>query len=114
MPELANQPGPVQRAPRYSLIAEASVVDLASGTQLHCRTYDISASGCYLDTMNPFPGGTRVQVSIRHNGETLETTGVVAYAQPNMGMGVHFEQIHPEQHARLERWLAELSSVPKV
>jgi c-di-GMP-binding flagellar brake protein YcgR len=96
-------------APRYPLIAEASVTDLDTGTQLNCRTCDISASGCYLDTMNPFPGGTRVEVVIRYNGESLSVIGAVPYAQPNMGMGVRFVEVAPEQQARLQRWLAELS-----
>ncbi len=96
-------------APRYPLIAEASVTDVDTGTQLHCRTCDISASGCYLDTMNPFSSGTRVQVLIRHKGEIFSAFGSVPYAQPNMGMGLRFERVAADQQARLQQWLAELS-----
>ena len=107
---MANQPPGSERrvAPRYPLIADTVVTDLNTDTHISTRTSDISQSGCYLDTMNPFPGTTPVRVRITHNGQTFEAIGEIPYAQPNMGMGVHFTEVSPDNRALLQKWLAEV------
>ena len=53
-----------RRAQRHPFIASAEVEDLAVGSRLPTRISDISAGGCYVDTVNPFPDGTGVRVKI--------------------------------------------------
>jgi len=96
-------------APRHPFIASAEETDLASGTRLSARVSELSLKGCYLDTLNPFPKGTQIRLVIFHGGVTFTAHATVIYPQPNMGMGVVFSSVEPEQLEVLRKWLSELS-----
>jgi hypothetical protein len=66
--------------------------------------------GCYLDTLNPFPKGTQIRLAIYHGGSTFTALATVIYAQPNMGMGVEFSAVEPEQLEILLKWLQDSST----
>lgn len=97
-----------RRAPRCPLIASAEVIELETDTHLRARISDLSLVGCYLDMTNFLPLGTEVKLCISHNDSTVTALGVVASCLPNMGMGIRFTDVQLEQHAILEKWLAEL------
>jgi hypothetical protein len=48
-------------APRYPLVVAAEVVELPRGARPSARTCDVSRTGCYIDTLNPVPHGSRVR-----------------------------------------------------
>jgi hypothetical protein len=48
-----------RRAPRFTFIASAEVLAEAAGMRLAARVSDNSASGCYVDTINPLVDGDR-------------------------------------------------------
>jgi hypothetical protein len=102
MPEVA-----VERrgAPRYPMVLAAEVVELPRGARLSARTSDISISGCYLDTLDPVQMGARIRVRFTHHDEQFEAIAIVVYVSPNLGMGVRFSEVAPEQQTKLERWL---------
>jgi Ribonuclease G/E len=94
-------------APRYQLVLAAEVVELPRGAKLSARTADISRTGCYIDTLNPVPQGSRIRLRITHHDEIFEAIGSVVYVSQGLGMGVVFVEVAAEQRARLDRWLAE-------
>ncbi len=96
------------RAPRYPFVASVELIEVDSETRLRARTSDISFHGCYLDTLNPFPAGTRVRLKILHDGASFTTLGTVIHSQPNMGMGISFSDVEPNQMPILENWLTNL------
>jgi hypothetical protein len=91
--------------PRYPFIAAAEIRESQSGSLLRARTSDISANGCYIDTINPLPQGSVVSIQINHEGESFSAKGVVAHLQPNMGMGITFIALESGCAAVLEAWL---------
>ena len=93
-------------APRYPLILSADVVDLTSGAKLSARTADLSRTGCYIDTLNPIPPGTKIHVRLEHETEVFESDGRVIYISPGLGMGIAFTSNVPGQLAILDRWLS--------
>jgi hypothetical protein len=100
-----------RRAPRHHFIASAEVEDLAVGSRLPTRISDISAGGCYVDTVNPFLNGTHVRVKIFNASQHFEASARVAFTQLHLGMGLQFEEIAPEHMAVLRSWLpAEAAS----
>lgn len=99
-----------RRAPRYPIIADAEVTEIASETKLTARTSDLSAGGCFLDTLNPSPEGTEIAVRISHTDTTFSARGRVVFVFPNMGMGVMFTDVPASQQSVLEKWLAALSA----
>lgn len=124
MPESSQKPlivlpGPASDAPgeigaerradkRFSLTASTEVIDMQSGTRLLGRTSDLSASGCYIDTLSPFPKNTTVRLRLEHNQQKIDTTAVVVYSLVPMGMGLTFTEIRPDQLEILKSWLPKL------
>ncbi len=92
-------------APRYTLILLAEVTDRLSSAKFTARTSDVSRTGCYLDTLNPLPRGTLVQLRLRNQKEIFDCGAIVMYVSPGLGMGVQFEEIPAEQLDLLDRWL---------
>lgn len=68
---------------------------------------DMSTSGCYIETLFPFPVGTQLQlaIAIKELDVTVEVTAVVRTADQGVGMGVQFGEEHRE---RLRKLLEEL------
>jgi PilZ domain-containing protein len=94
-------------AARFPLILVAEVTELTGSAVLSARSSDVSRSGCYIDTLNPIPVGTQVQVRLRCGDEVFDSPARVMYVCPGLGMGVMFHKDLPETRlAILDRWLA--------
>src|SRR5260370_36571587 len=94
-----------RRAPRYPIISDAEITEMASETKLSARTSDLSAGGCFLDMINPSPEGTEIVVRISRADTTFTARGKVVFQFPNMGMGVMFTSVPASQQAVLGKWL---------
>jgi hypothetical protein len=97
-----------RRSPRYPFIAAIEITEVLTSTVVRARTSELSRYGCYVDTMNPLPLDTMVQVSITHEGSVFKAGGRVIYDQLNMGMGIAFLGLASQHEQILERWLEEL------
>ena len=113
-PKTEAKAAPAVPATRYPFVASAELTEMQSQTAVKARTSDLSASGCYVDSMNPFASGGQVSLRLTHHERTFEALGTVVHSQPGMGMGIAFTHIEPNQRVVLEKWLAELrgESVP--
>jgi hypothetical protein len=91
--------------PRFAFIAEAEIV----GMKDHARVSELSARGCYIDSINPLPKDTPVRLRIRYGCSTCEFSGTVIYMHAGFGMGVVFASLSAEQLSTLDVWLDELA-----
>jgi hypothetical protein len=91
--------------PRFTFIAEAEVVGVGDRS----RVSELSARGCYVDTINPLPKGTDVRLRISYGCSTCEFPAKVIYTHAGFGMGVVFGELNAEQAATLGVWLDELA-----
>jgi PilZ domain-containing protein len=96
--------------PRYSFIADVTVIEPASDMRLSGRISEISRKGCYVDVLNTLPPGTVIQLKILRDQGTFTTKGEIIYVQEGMGMGVAFIDIEDDQMKVLDTWLAEIAS----
>jgi hypothetical protein len=96
-----------RRGPRYSFIASAELIEERADVRIASRVSELSANGCYLDMMNPFPKGTMVLVKISAGEAFFQAKAKIVYSQMNMGAGVGFVEIAADSKAVLERWLDE-------
>jgi len=94
-----------RRGARYPFYASAEVIEQQSQTKMTARTSELSRYGCYMDMLNPLPLGTDVEVQITFQEQTIAAKGRVVYSQPNMGMGVSFDEIRSSHVTILEGWL---------
>jgi hypothetical protein len=95
-------------SPRSAFTAEAVTVEPKSGARIEAHTSDLSLGGCYVDTMNPFPAGTELQLRLTAEGKSFHAKARVAYCQIGVGMGLAFTTVEPEQLSTLEKWFAEI------
>jgi PilZ domain len=94
---------------RHLVIASAEIVELSSGARFSTRTTDLGPGGCFVDTLTPFPVGSKVRVTIYKTDSRIESRGVVVYSQQGLGMGVAFDQLSSKDREALDVWLAELT-----
>lgn len=91
--------------PRFAFIAEAEI----SGMLASARVSELSARGCYIDSINPLPKDTAVCLRIRYGCSSCEFSGTVLYTHAGFGMGVVFGELSSEQRSTLDVWLDELA-----
>jgi PilZ domain-containing protein len=94
-----------RRSPRFPFIASAEVRAENNSSRLAARVSDISAAGCYIDTINPLPHGTLVRVKIFNETQSFEAAATVAYSLAHLGMGLSFSEVPPNSMSVLREWL---------
>src|SRR5579864_8912707 len=94
---------------RFPFTAAAEIHELRSQTRVTGRCSDLSAGGCYIDTLSPFAVGAAVRIRMKRDTREFEAAAVVAYAHVSMGMGLAFTEIKREHQAVLRSWIADLS-----
>jgi hypothetical protein len=94
-----------RRGPRYLFIADTEVTDMASDAKRSTRTSELSISGCFIDTRNPAPAGTKLRIRISQSNTAFTAFGCVISVIPNTGMSIAFTRMEPNQLSVLEKWL---------
>lgn len=94
---------------RHMFTAGADVRELSSGARFSTRTTDLGPGGCFVDTTNPFPVGSKLELKLHKGKSSFETAGTVVYSQNGLGMGVAFDGLDEAQRAALADWLTEVT-----
>ena len=99
---------------RHSVSASANLIELESWIRLEGRCSDLSVTGCYIDTINPFPEKAKVRLRLTNRQSTLEVDAEVITHHVGMGMGLVFDGLGPEQASVLVDWLSKRAAPPQV
>src|ERR1700730_3967229 len=91
-----------RRALRHPIVVEVEVTDQQSGIQIKDQTKDLSRFGCGVTTATPFLKGTIVMLKMVYGDKQIVAFGKVMYGRPDIGMGIAFTNIAPEDQKRLE------------
>jgi PilZ domain len=67
-------------------------------------TSDLSLHGCYIETIFPFSVGTALELKLQVNG-TLLAMATVATCDPQVGNGIKFTRMLPEDVEELRAFL---------
>jgi c-di-GMP-binding flagellar brake protein YcgR len=90
-----------REAKRISHICEVECE--ASGLHpVTTRLNDLSLTGAFIDSMNCFSPGTILKLQFRVRNILIETSAEVRYSLQQVGMGVRFLELKPDQVAALE------------
>jgi len=84
----------------------ADVYRLGTSIPYRCTLSDISIGGCYVETTEPFPAGTQVEIMVRTREMKLRVLGKVQSAHPSFGMGVEFTHKSADQRSQVEQLIA--------
>jgi hypothetical protein len=94
---------------RYTYLKEVEL-EFASGKR-SARISDISAGGCYIDTIAQVPVGETLALYISAaNGASMQFTGRVAYILDGFGFGVEFTDLSDTHREFLAKLVASTSS----
>ncbi len=77
----------------------------ASSSPIRGTTSDLSVSGCYVQTIFPFPAGTNLELKLQLENTLLIVASVVA-SDPQVGNGIRFMRMLPEDIEELRAYLA--------
>jgi c-di-GMP-binding flagellar brake protein YcgR len=81
---------------------------------VHCTTSDISAGGCYIESMYPFPVNTFVDLKLQIIDDILLAVGRVVTCHPQVGNGIEFVRMLPEDREQLSKFVeAALQELPE-
>jgi|ERR1700683_3609809 len=78
--------------------------------RLHVRTHaaDITGNGCYVETIQPLPKGTKLSIGFSLSSELLLTTAIVRTSTGGVGMGIEFTGIDEATQKRLQQHLESM------
>jgi hypothetical protein len=102
--------GERREAHRYAFICPAELMNVDGNLRISARTSDLSLTGCYIDTLNPFPIGTRVLLELTKNDQRLQFQAEVTSCHMGSGMGLSFDPLTPAQVEIVVSWLGETSA----
>lgn len=103
--QVAEQHAERRRVPRIPFKATSVVTETDSSEIVVAQTTELSRFGCFVETIKPYPKGTRVHIEVAETGTTFVASGAVAYVTRE-GMGVVFSLVEPDSQAILESWLS--------
>jgi hypothetical protein len=103
--------GHPRSSPRYSFAVAIELTDVQSLAQIRGQTKELSLCGCGVHAENSFPQGTPVRIKLSHENTNVAALARVVYASPELGMGLAFTHVDPQDERILEEWIAELMSL---
>ena len=93
-----------RKHPRFTVSVPVEVHAEGSDTPIRCTTSDLSLGGCYIESMYPFPVGATLDLKLQLQG-TLIIQAKVVTSYPQVGNGMQFVKILPEDQAELSAFL---------
>ena len=83
-------------------------INCANSAPMRTATDEVSLCGCYIETMFTMDVGTRLALVFSCGDRKIETNAVVATKYPQVGNGIDFIDMAPEDRLKLDEFLAEL------
>lgn len=99
---------------RHSCSIGAEVYKLGSSVPNRCTLSDLSKGGCYVETREPFPAGTELEIVVRVQESKLRVHGKVRSTHPGFGTGVQFTLDTEDQRQQVKQLLACQVAGPKI
>jgi PilZ domain len=90
--------------PRFKVRVPIELHTEESDSPFRGATTDLSLSGCYIDTFFPFPLGTTLELKLQLD-DTLLVLGAVVTCDPQVGNGIRFTRMLPEDMDVLQAFL---------
>jgi hypothetical protein len=90
--------------PRFKLRVPVEFFTEGSDSPIRGATSDLSLTGCYIETVFPFAIGTRLELKLQIDG-TLLVLATVVTSDPQVGNGIQFTRMLPEDIDELRAFL---------
>jgi len=90
--------------PRLKLRVPLELHVEGSATPIRGATTDLGLGGCYIETIFPLPVNVGLEVVLQI-GSTVIAVGKVVTCDPNVGNGIKFTRLLPEDREALRSYL---------
>jgi hypothetical protein len=94
-----------RRYHRHKIALPLEVRDQRSNAPLRINASDVSANGCYIESMQPLPLGTSVRVDFWLDSEHVKVTAMVRTCDPGVGNGIEFTGMPASIKQRMQAYL---------
>jgi CheY-like chemotaxis protein len=99
---------------RHSCCVGADVYRLGSDVPHRCNLTDVSNGGCYIETSEPQPVGTQLEIVVWAQGIKVMIEGNVHSSNLGFGMGVKFVLRTDEDRRHVEQLIECVRTEPKL
>ena len=109
--QVAADPNPGKsrrRFSRHKIFFNMEMCDERVQTPLRVRATDISANGCYVETVMPLAVTTSLRVEFWIDQEHITASAVVRTRDPGVGMGIEFTGLTEESKKRFQAHLDQI------
>jgi hypothetical protein len=79
------------------------------GSHMNTKAADISARGCYVETMLPLPVGKVLSITFWLDSERVRTAAVVRSCDGGVGMGIEFTGLDDKTRERLQQQIETMA-----
>ncbi len=91
-------------APRIKVSVPVELFVPGNDVPLRGATSDLSESGCYIESIFPYPIGTIFEMNLKLTGTVL-ALGTVVTCDPQVGNGIKFTKMLPEDQEELRKYV---------
>jgi hypothetical protein len=93
---------------RHPFAADATAIDLETGSASEGVTSDLSMGGCFVCTSKPLATGGRIRLTLTRKEQAVEALCAVRMVKPRVGMGLEFLDVDEKSKITLDRWLEQI------
>jgi hypothetical protein len=94
-----------RRWERHKITILIALYDERTSVPIRITANEISGSGCYVETLSPFPVGKGLGAELWIGPEKILTRALVRTSDPRVGMGIEFIGLNTEGQQRLQAYL---------
>jgi hypothetical protein len=94
-----------RRWERHKITILLALYDERMRAPISITATDVSGSGCYVETLSPFPIGSGLGAELWIGPEKVTTRAVVRTSDPRLGMGLEFVGLKTEDQQRFQAYL---------
>jgi hypothetical protein len=80
------------------------------GSHMNTKAADISARGCYVETMLPLPTGKALTITFWLGSERISTPAVIRSSDGGVGMGIEFTGLDEKTKERLQQQIDAMAA----
>jgi PilZ domain len=107
----SGQPKERRHYQRLKTGVPVEILQEGSESAIRGATSDISPGGCYIESIFPFPVGTVLDLKLALGEDDLLVQATVVTCDPQVGNGISFERMLPEDREQLTKYLEAMEQV---
>jgi Tfp pilus assembly protein PilZ len=108
---VAQSDGDKRKYPRRRVPFPIEIRDQGGvGSHMNTKSADISARGCYVETMLPLPVGKLLTITFWLDSEKISTPAVIRSCDGGVGMGIEFTGLDEKTRERLQQQIDTMAA----